>query len=137
MSGKYPADWKLIAASVKDAAGWKCIRCAHAHAPADGYCLTVHHLDGDKSNSRWWNLLALCQRCHLQIQAKVHPEQSYLWEHSEWFKPYAAAFYAWQRGLNLSRDQIDVLGTVEYLLRVGQPHLVASVEQSSEGATGR
>ena len=33
--------------------------------------LTVHHLDGDKANIRWWNLVALCQVCHLIIQAKV------------------------------------------------------------------
>src|SRR4051794_10918510 len=33
--------------------------------------LTVHHLNGDKFDCRWWNLVALCQRCHLQIQGKV------------------------------------------------------------------
>lgn len=34
--------------------------------------LTVHHLDGDKLNCRWWNLAALCQRCHLSIQGRVN-----------------------------------------------------------------
>ena len=37
--------------------------------------LTVHHLDGDKGNSAWWNLAALCQVCHLQIQGKVEVSQ--------------------------------------------------------------
>jgi len=56
--------------------------------------LTVHHLDGDKANCRWWNLAALCQRCHLEVQAKVVMERIYPHEHSEWFKPYAAGYYA-------------------------------------------
>lgn len=56
--------------------------------------LTVHHLDGDKANCRWWNLAALCQRCHLEIQAKVVMERVYPFPHSEWFKPYVAGYYA-------------------------------------------
>lgn len=56
--------------------------------------LTVHHLDGDKSNCEWWNLLSLCQRCHLQIQTRLNPEVAYFLEHSDWFKPYVAGFYA-------------------------------------------
>lgn len=67
---------------------------------------TVHHLDGDKSNCRWWNLLALCQRCHLTIQSRVNPHQPYMLEHSDWFKPYVAAFYAWKyEGRDLNREQ--------------------------------
>ena len=69
--GEYSADWKAIAAHVKEAAGWRCVRCGHAHEPATGYTLTVHHLTGDKANMRWWNLAPLCQRCHLHIQGKV------------------------------------------------------------------
>lgn len=55
---------------------------------------TVHHFDGDKANCRWWNLLALCQRCHLAVQARVNPRQPYMFEHSSWVKPYVAGFYA-------------------------------------------
>lgn len=58
--------------------------------------LTVHHLDGDKANCRWWNLAALCQRCHLRIQGLVRMERAFIFEHSEWFKPYAAGWYAWK-----------------------------------------
>jgi hypothetical protein len=56
--------------------------------------LTVHHADGNKANIRWWNLLSLCQRCHLEIQAKVVMERVYPHEHSEWFKPFVAGYYA-------------------------------------------
>jgi hypothetical protein len=68
--------------------------------------LTVHHLDGDKANLAWWNLAALCQRCHLEIQAKVVMERIYPWPHSEWFKPHAAGYYAWvYLGEQLTREQ--------------------------------
>lgn len=67
---------------------------------------TVHHLDGDKSNCRWWNLLALCQRCHLTIQSRVNPHQPYMLEHSDWFKPYVAAFYAFKyEGRDITREE--------------------------------
>lgn len=56
--------------------------------------LTVHHLTGVKADLRWWNLAALCQRCHLEIQGRVRMEQVYPHEHSPWFKPYAAGYYA-------------------------------------------
>lgn len=56
--------------------------------------LTVHHLTGQKLDCRWWNLCALCQRCHLTIQKKVNMAQVWPREHSDWFKPYAAGFYA-------------------------------------------
>lgn len=56
--------------------------------------LTVHHLDGDKANDAWWNTLALCQRCHLEIQCRVDPRIPWFLEHSSWFKPYVAGFYA-------------------------------------------
>jgi hypothetical protein len=34
--------------------------------------LTVAHLDHDKTNNRFSNLAALCQRCHLQHDIKQH-----------------------------------------------------------------
>jgi hypothetical protein len=69
--------------------------------------LTVHHLDQDKANCRWWNLVALCQRCHLLIQRKVVMGRPWAYDHSEWFKPYAAAFYAFKYlGEDLSREEV-------------------------------
>jgi hypothetical protein len=70
--------------------------------------LTVHHLDGNKLNCRWWNLVALCQRCHLEIQGKVKMERRWLGEHSVWFRPYVAGFYAFDRlGEDLSRTEVE------------------------------
>lgn len=67
---------------------------------------TVHHLDGNKANCVWWNLLALCQRCHLTVQSRVNPHQPYMLEHSEWFKPYVVGFYAFKyQNRQLTREQ--------------------------------
>lgn len=68
--------------------------------------LTVHHLTGEKDNDQWWNCLALCQRCHLQIQTRVDPRTPWFLEHSDWFKPYVAGFYAHKyEGKAITREE--------------------------------
>ena len=94
VGSSYPENWKEIARAVKDAAGWMCVRCGAVHDPQIGYTLTVHHLDIDPSNCAWWNIPALCQRCHLSIQGRVVMERPFMFHHSEWFIPYVAAYYA-------------------------------------------
>lgn len=116
--GAYPHNWKEIAESVKTEAGWKCVRCGHDHDPKAGYTLTVHHLDLDPSNCAWYNLAPLCQRCHLQIQAKVVMERMWFLEHSEWFKPFVAGYYAALHGLPHDREY--VLANVDRLIAIGQ-----------------
>lgn len=152
----YPEAWhESIKHAVREAAGFRCVRCLHPYvkgagewSPCDERCdhlapyrydwngiwedvedgprsageivaeiaprpvqarwriLTVHHLDGNKGNCRWWNLASLCQRCHLQIQGKVRMERVYPWPHSEWFKPYVAGYYAWTYlGEEITREQ--------------------------------
>lgn len=117
-SGTYPADWPAIAKRVKDDANWCCVRCGHAHEPKAGYTLTVHHLDNNKSNTKWYNLAALCQKCHLQIQSKVVMERTWFLPHSEWFKPFVAGYYAAVHGL--PSDQESVMARVDELIQIGQ-----------------
>lgn len=105
-TGAYPEDWPEIAKATKDAAEWRCVRCNHRHDPEGGYCLTVHHLDINPSNCAWWNLAALCQRCHLHIQHKVDMTRPYMFEHTTWFKPYVAGYYAHLRGLPEDRESV-------------------------------
>lgn len=97
--GEYPDDWPAIAREVKRDALGRCIRCAHEHDPATGHTLTVHHFDGDKGNCPRWNLMALCQRCHLSVQARVDPEVPLMFWPSTWAMPYIAGFYAAGRGV--------------------------------------
>lgn len=108
ISGEYTDDWPEIANRIKTDAGWECVRCHHPHDYESGYVLTVHHFDGNKSNNRWWNLLPLCQRCHLKFHRVIPDRPWVLFEHSEWFKPYVGGFYAWKYlGLELAREQVE------------------------------
>jgi 5-methylcytosine-specific restriction endonuclease McrA len=68
----YPEDWPDIAHRVKEAADWMCQECGHEHDPANGYVLTVHHIDGDPQNNAEDNLIALCQRCHLRKHGRMY-----------------------------------------------------------------
>jgi len=96
--------------------------CRGHRADGKTRVLTVHHLDNNKTNLRWWNLAALCQVCHLQIQAKVAVRATYMLPHSDWFLPYVAGFYAMNvLGVDLSRDQVEA--RLVELLIAGQPHL--------------
>ena len=111
-----------------DVMGWRVVihspctdDCTHAE---DGKIrvLTVHHLDGHKANNAWWNLLALCQVCHLQIQARVIPERPWLFAHTEWFVPYVCGFYAAYYGNeDITREQADA--DPHRYLAMGQPWL--------------
>jgi 5-methylcytosine-specific restriction endonuclease McrA len=131
----YPAEWPQVSYQAKVAAGWRCVRCGHPTdkpgklVPCDALCthprepikqrmLTVHHLDGNKANLAWWNLAALCQVCHLRIQGKVIMSRVWMFEHSEWFKPYIAGYYAQVLGLCIERDY--VLVNLELLIALGQ-----------------
>lgn len=115
----YPPNMSEIAKEVKDEAGWKCVRCKHPHDRKTGHVLTVHHLDIDPQNCEWWNVPALCQRCHLKIQAKVILERPWMFDHSEWFKPYAAGFYASVNGYPTEREW--VMKNIDFLLSLGRP----------------
>lgn len=117
-SGSYPSNWREIAYRVKDAAHWRCIRCGHQHDPGSGYCLTVHHLDGNKANSSWWNLLALCQRCHLRIQGTVFLAQGWMFSHSAWIRIYLAGYFASRMGGDLTREQVGE--QMDWLLHIGR-----------------
>jgi hypothetical protein len=108
-TGEYPDNWNEIATAVKDSAGWKCVRCGHPHDIPAGYMLTVHHLDLNPANCAWWNIPALCQRCHLRIQARVVMERFYMFEHSIWFRPYVAGYYAVQQGWVATMDYYESL----------------------------
>ena len=67
----YPDDWEEISRRVKEEAGWRCEECGHPDSYEDGYVLTTHHQDGDKTNCSRENLKALCQRCHLKRQGRL------------------------------------------------------------------
>lgn len=80
----------------------------------------VHHFDGDKSNNRWWNLMAMCNSCHLKTQSSVIPERPWILEHSEWAKPYIGGFYAWWFAKREpTREEVE--RDIDLFLALGQP----------------
>jgi len=101
---KYPKDWKFISERIRfDRAKNKCEFCGitngekgardkfgewYSEQEIDGLnntkdfpkiitiVLTVAHLNHDESDYRDENLKALCQRCHLQYDAKHHSKNA-------------------------------------------------------------
>ena len=119
ITGEYisPKERKALHNQVRADAGEKCIRCSHANEVESGHVLTVHHFDGNKANNSWWNLMALCQRCHLKVQTRVNPDIPYFLEHSEWAKPYVAGFYA-KKYLGQELTRAETEGRLDELLKL-------------------
>lgn len=132
----YPDNWKEIANKVKEDAGWCCIRCGIPDQKR--HRLTCHHLDMDPSNCEWFNIPALCQQCHLHIQAKVIMERVWILPHSEWFKPYYLGWVA-QTVLGVCLSRAEVEQREAELLKLGQPWLfnqASAVERALEHGRG-
>lgn len=102
------------------------LRMVRWEVEAQWRILTVHHLNGVKHDCRWWNLVSLCQRDHLVIQSKVVMERPFRDEHSEWFKPFAAGYYAWKY-LGLELSQPETMARLEELLALEQTHTSQSL----------
>ena len=77
---RYPEDWKRIAQTVKEKAGWVCqgcgMQCLQPGEPFDTHrrTLTVHHINHIPEDCREENLIALCAGCHLKSDAAHHAE---------------------------------------------------------------
>src|SRR3954469_8653485 len=75
---KYHKKWRLISYLVRvRRAKNKCEQCGALHGaphPVTGtiVILTTAHLDRNRQNNRFWNLKALCNRCHLMHDMPQH-----------------------------------------------------------------
>ncbi len=107
----YPANWDQIAAEIKLRAGWRCEACGYPHDLPTGHVLTVHHLDGDPANCAYTNLVALCQRCHLHIQAAYLPGQLFMG---------AAPWWAAIRALDFP-NAVDIRDAINHAVAVPAP----------------
>lgn len=75
----YPPNWEAISRRVRADAGNRCQFCGVRNgsiritgSKATRIVLTVAHLDHDPRNNDDRNLRALCQRCHLRHDARLH-----------------------------------------------------------------
>lgn len=106
----YHEDQDEINRLVKERAKWKCIRCGHDHDFESSHVLTVHHFDLDKSNNLWFNLLPLCQRCHLSVQAKMSTANTDYLNCPEWYIKYFSARLVYERtGILIDEDAVEEL----------------------------
>lgn len=68
----YPPNWEKISELVIEKANYKCELCGADNGfphpvTKSQVVLTVHHINGDPTDNRRVNLIALCQRCHLRL----------------------------------------------------------------------
>lgn len=77
---EYHPKWRLISRLIRNIrANNKCEWCGAPNwepHPVTGsrVVLTVAHIDHDKTNNRFGNLAALCQRCHLWHDRHQHAD---------------------------------------------------------------
>jgi 5-methylcytosine-specific restriction endonuclease McrA len=74
---EYHPEWKKISKAVITKANGLCELCyavnGRPHWKTESkVVLTVHHIDGNKNNNSKFNLIALCQRCHLRLDLAKH-----------------------------------------------------------------
>ena len=83
----YSQEWQdgLIQAEIRQRAGHRCEHCGMIFHDGTNRAVsevnrlgkpvigTVHHINGNKDDYRWKNLLYARQRCHLEIQATWLP----------------------------------------------------------------
>jgi len=59
--GLYPSKWKLLRGQIKKRDGYKCKICGSSEK------LVVHHIDFNKENNHFSNLITVCRSCHNRI----------------------------------------------------------------------
>lgn len=63
----YPPNWRMIVLALKAERGSSCENCGTVGEKRNP--LTTHHIDYKPSNCSRDNLIILCAKCHLQLQA--------------------------------------------------------------------
>lgn len=75
---QYHPKWKLISRLIRfkraeNKCEWCGVKNGLRHPITNSFVvLTVAHIDHDKTNNRFSNLAALCQKCHLGHDIKQH-----------------------------------------------------------------
>lgn len=72
----YPAEFRVVRQSVRDRDGSRCRKCGMTEED-NGYALSVHHVNYQKTDNRMDNLVTLCRWCHGSMHGK--PESRERW----------------------------------------------------------
>ncbi len=72
----YPPEFNRVKEKIRARDDWKCRHCG---VPQEEMLrkLSIHHIDGDKSNNLPDNLITLCQSCHIRQHVKNTREIKY------------------------------------------------------------
>lgn len=70
MGEKTPQSFQKAREKVFEEKGHECIICGRGHDYSPRQDLSVHHINGDRSDNRLENLIPVCQRCHLRIHRR-------------------------------------------------------------------
>lgn len=65
----YSSNWKSIAKTIRKRDSYRCQHCGITQTELlsnNKYRLNVHHIDYDKTNNDYYNLISLCGNCHEQ-----------------------------------------------------------------------
>lgn len=65
-------DQSRLSRQVREAAHWTCQQCGVVLRGGYSYLLHMHHIDGDHTNNKEENLMALCVECHSQKDGLGH-----------------------------------------------------------------
>jgi 5-methylcytosine-specific restriction endonuclease McrA len=79
----YPRNWRQISKATIERANHRCEHCGAAHRwfhPITGSVvfLQAAHMDHNPANCVPENLKALCPRCHLTYDGKLHAQRGYM-----------------------------------------------------------
>lgn len=69
---EYPSNWKDIVNKIRERSGNMCELCQSENGKpqvitGSKVVLTVHHINFNRKDNRLYNLIHLCQRCHLKL----------------------------------------------------------------------
>lgn len=67
----YTDDWHSISLRYREFKNWKCEKCGK-NCINDKKDLHTHHIDGNKRNNSFGNLMALCSECHSNMPYHEH-----------------------------------------------------------------
>jgi len=61
-------NWKMLRLMILVRDNFRCQNCGYLGKQSlfINYNLTIHHIDGDRQNNKYQNLVTLCDQCHLK-----------------------------------------------------------------------
>lgn len=100
----YPKDWPAISKRIRAREGNACKQCGVTNGTQAisvrgkpyKIVLTVAHLNHDPADCRDENLAALCQPCHLRLDARQHADNAYETRQRKLHEEFQAKLAAWE-----------------------------------------